>query len=91
MNTNKEDLKHHIETARKVYLQELGAPEGAIWIMHPRDYHMAGSMFPIDKIQTKELPVFLDLPCVIAHVWRRPPIIALNTKIIKDIIDAEGF
>lgn len=87
MKRSNEELKAHVENAHKVYLQELGAPEGAFWIMHPRDYHLVGSLFPIKKNQTNDLPEFLKLPTVVAHVWRQLPLIALNVNALQTLID----
>lgn len=75
-----EELKTHAQNAFKFYQIDLGAPDGAYWLMNPRDYHILAEAFKEKKtfIQEEEFPTILKVPVVTAYVWRKPPIIFMN-------------
>lgn len=77
------ELKIHAEKAYAFYKTELGAPEGAIWIINPRDFHYLKREFDGRNLEVTPMPQLLKLDAVVAHVWRKPPIIAMNIDAIE--------
>lgn len=76
-------LQAHAEKAYEFYMTELGAPEGAVWIINPRDYHFLKSVFDNNKRDVSPMPQLRGIDAVCAHVWRRPPMIAMNIDAIE--------
>ena len=83
MRMTTEELKSHAEKAFKFYQIELGAPEGAYWLVSPRDFHVLLEAFQEDKkksLTSGEFPTLLGVPAVVAYVWRKPPVIFMNVR-----------
>lgn len=80
---NAQELKEHAEKCYAFYHTDLGAPHGAVWIINPRDFHYLKHEFDQDKRDVTPLPQLRGIDAIVAHVWRRPPIIAMNIKDIE--------
>ena len=84
----KEDIKIHAEKAYSLYHELIGAPEDACWIINPRDYHYLKAELDEGKRDASPIPQLLGLDAVVAHVWRKPPIIVMNIQAIDFLEEA---
>ena len=80
MKLTSQELIKHTRNAFEFYQIELSAPAAAFWIIHPRDYHFLKSEFKEKTVQAKDMPELLGVTAIVAHIWRKPPIIAMNIE-----------
>lgn len=84
-----ENLLIHAQKALKVYLGEVSNLENAFWVINPRDFHYLKSELDQEKYRAGDVPNLAGLPALVAHGWRKPPIIAMNIDEIEFINDCE--
>ena len=90
MKLKYDELVKHTKKTYDFYENECGKPEDAFWLIHPRDYHYL--KHELEKSVPKIIPApqLLGVEAILAHIWRKPPIIAINIKTVdffKETID----
>lgn len=90
MRMSYENLIVHAKKAIQVYKNEIGAVKKAFWVINPRDFHYLKSELDHEKYFAGDAPNLAGIRAVIAHQWRKPPIIAININEL-DFVDADGF
>lgn len=87
MKPNLEELVKHTRKVYNFYQHEINNSPEVFWIINPRDYHFLKNEFKEKPDNSTTMPMLLEIPAVVAYVWRKLPIIAMNVQLIQDDIE----